>query len=126
MNKIDKSELQGLIVDCTYKHLKDSVDASTKLFLSSKITDKLCEHDKLRQIISNPNKSNSTLPADYLFGIKVVKYRIVKDCYSGYECQKWRWWFPFWCQMGGTNTHRTVQLAIEFIKNNHKTIVVQS
>ena len=49
--------------------------------------------------------------------IKLKKYRIVKDTYAGYECQIWRLWWPFWCQMNFTNTHRTIEQAKDFIYN---------
>ena len=70
------------------------------------------------------NNANTVLPAVFLFGIKVVRYRIVKDNYAGYECQKWRIWFPFWFQIG-INTHCTIDHAIGFIVNN-KTVVMSS
>ncbi len=58
-------------------------------------------------------------------------YRIVKDCYLGFEVQIRRWWWPFWCQCHGhdspVNTHHTIELARLFarrhalgqIKNQH-------
>ena len=70
------------------------------------------------------NNANTVLPAVFLFGIKVVRYRIIKDNYAGYECQKWRIWFPFWFQIG-INTHCTIDHAIGFIVNN-KTVVMSS
>jgi hypothetical protein len=60
--------------------------------------------------------------------IKSRKYRIVKDGFAGYEAQVWRWWFPFWTQIGFTNTHSTIEGAIEYIERwkpkRIKTIVV--
>ena len=50
--------------------------------------------------------------------MKVIRYRIVKDSYRGYECQKWRLWWPFWIQMGFVNTHETEEQAIEYIKSS--------
>ena len=47
--------------------------------------------------------------------MKMKKYRIVKDGYLGFEAQVWRWWWPFWTQMNFTNTHLTIEKAIEFI-----------
>jgi len=70
------------------------------------------------------NNANTVLPAVFLFGIKVVRYRIVKDDCAGYECQKWRIWFPFWFQIG-MNTHCTIDHAIGFIVKN-KTVVMSS
>jgi hypothetical protein len=45
-----------------------------------------------------------------------TRYRIVTDRYSGYEVQSRRWWFPFWIQCDGTNTHLTIDRAKEFIE----------
>jgi hypothetical protein len=36
--------------------------------------------------------------------------RIVTDLYCGYEVQVWRWWFPFWIQLG-CNTQSTIEAA---------------
>jgi hypothetical protein len=65
-----------------------------------------------------PTCGKRVLPAVFFLGIKVVRYRIVKDNYNGFECQKWRLWFPFWCQMGFTNTHPTLERAIMYIEND--------
>ena len=46
--------------------------------------------------------------------MKLKKYRIVTSRYTGYECQKWRLWFPFWIQIG--NTYSTIDGAKQFIK----------
>ena len=46
---------------------------------------------------------------------KYKKYRIVRDNFAGYEAQVWTIWWPFWCQLGFTNTHRTVEAAKEYI-----------
>ena len=72
------------------------------------------------------NNSKPVLPAVFFFGIKVVRYRIVKDDYLGYECQIWRLWFPFWLQMNFINTHHTLEKAIEFIENHRKVVIVMS
>jgi hypothetical protein len=48
--------------------------------------------------------------------MKLKRYRIVRDSYSGYGCQVWRLWFPFWVQMKYTNTSRTIEDAQTFIK----------
>jgi len=63
------------------------------------------------------NNGNTVLPAIFFLGIKVVRYRIVKDIYNGFECQKWRIWFPFWIQMGFANPHPTLEEAIRYISN---------
>ena len=47
--------------------------------------------------------------------MKIRKYRIVRDNYSGYECQIWRIWWPFWIQME-INTHSTLERAEEYIE----------
>ena len=49
--------------------------------------------------------------------MRLKKYRIVKDKYCGYESQVWRIWFPFWVQIGGTNTHVTEDDAEKYIRN---------
>lgn len=52
------------------------------------------------------------------------RYRIVRDKYSGYEAQIKFWWNPlFWWQMSerggyGTNTHPSVELAEDFIRQS--------
>ena len=46
----------------------------------------------------------------------MTKYRIVTDEWAGFEVQSWRWWWPFWIEVGGTNTHRTIQAAEEYAK----------
>jgi hypothetical protein len=43
-----------------------------------------------------------------------TKYRIVTDKYAGYEAQVWRWYWPFWSQIG-INTHKTIESAREYI-----------
>ena len=48
--------------------------------------------------------------------MKLKKYRVVRDTYLGYECQIWRLWWPFWCQMGFTNTHISIEKAKEYIE----------
>lgn len=44
-----------------------------------------------------------------------TRYRIVKDEWLGYEVQSWRWWFPFWIQVGFTNTHQTPEDAEKWL-----------
>lgn len=56
--------------------------------------------------------------------MKKVKYRIVTDKYAGFECQKWRWYFPFWCQMGVINTFRDIDKAKQFILKDQKSQVI--
>lgn len=54
--------------------------------------------------------------------IKFVKYRIVTDQWNGFEAQIWRLWFPFWWQMGWTNTHASLEDAQKFIENYRKEV----
>jgi hypothetical protein len=71
----------------------------------------------------NSNKK-PVLPSVSFLGIKIVRYRIVKDRFLGYECQKWRLWHPFWIQMNFCNTHQTIEKAIDFIENGDAGVVV--
>ncbi len=71
----------------------------------------------------SPTCGKRVLPAVFFLGIKVVRYRIVKDNYLGYECQKWRLWYPFWCQMDFCNTHHTIDGAIAFIENQGSVVL---
>lgn len=61
--------------------------------------------------------------------MKLKKYRVVSDSYAGFECQVWRWWFPFWVQMtkgnGLCNTHGSLEDAIKYIEQE-KQILWQS
>jgi hypothetical protein len=41
----------------------------------------------------------------------MAQYRIVRDTYNGYEVQVRRWWFPFWVQLGFSNTHTSIERA---------------
>ena len=45
-----------------------------------------------------------------------TRYRIVRDSYAGYEVQVWRWWFPFWRQVGFCNTHPTPERAEDWLR----------
>lgn len=42
------------------------------------------------------------------------EYRIVRDNYRGFEVQIRRWWWPFWKQVGFTNTHYSIEEAEQF------------
>lgn len=44
-----------------------------------------------------------------------MKYRIRRDRYAGYQAEGWRWYWPFWCQLFGINTHATVENARRMI-----------
>tara|TARA_R110000803_G_scaffold87494_1_gene154208 strand:+ start:1014 stop:1193 length:180 start_codon:yes stop_codon:yes gene_type:complete len=47
--------------------------------------------------------------------MKRIKYRIVTDRYLGFEVQVWRWYLPFWLQVG-INTFYTEGNAKKFIE----------
>ncbi len=47
------------------------------------------------------------------------KYRIQKDGYSGNEVRIWRMWFPFWIQLGGSNTFRSIEGAEQYARDYH-------
>lgn len=51
------------------------------------------------------------------------KYRIVKDCYRGFEVQFKRWWFPMWFQchhIGSVNSFNSLESAKKFIELHRK------
>jgi len=50
------------------------------------------------------------------------RYRIVTDCYLGYQVEYWRWWWPFWV-MPGVNTFRTLEGAENYIRYHSKQVV---
>ena len=52
------------------------------------------------------------------------KYRIVKDNFCGYEAQQWRWYWPFWTQLGFVNTHTSIEDARAYI-DGYSLIVVE-
>ena len=52
-----------------------------------------------------------------------TRYRIVKDNYCGYEVQVWRWYFPFWKQLGFCNTHPSVEKARQYIEGLSNQVV---
>ena len=59
-----------------------------------------------------------------------TKYRVVSDDFLGYEAQYRPWFLPFWQQLNGTNTHHTIEKALEMCKTfkrntqNKKTVAV--
>lgn len=61
-------------------------------------------------------------PHSPLTPIPKKQYRIVRDCYRGYEVQAWRWWFPFWFQVR-INTHATVEEARAYAKKDATYVV---
>ena len=69
------------------------------------------------------NKSKPLLPAVFFMGFKIIKYRIIRDNYGGFEVQKWRWYFPFWLQLDGVNTNLSVERAIRRIENDMIVVV---
>lgn len=48
--------------------------------------------------------------------MKLKKIRIQGDGFNGYEVVVWRFWFPFWVQLGWTNTHKTIEEAKNYAK----------
>ena len=46
------------------------------------------------------------------------RYRICTDQHSGYEAQIWRWWCPFWVQIGFANSHLSIESARKQIANH--------
>jgi len=78
----------------------------------------------MKEFKNNTDKfTNYKLPCTFLFGIKIIKYRIVKDVHAGFECQKWRIWLPFWIQMNYVNTHDNIEKAINYIENDGKVVL---
>lgn len=47
-----------------------------------------------------------------------TKYRIVLDNYCGFEAQVKYWFFPFWIQFKGSNTHFSVEGAERYIAHH--------
>lgn len=47
-------------------------------------------------------------------------YRVYRDSYAGYEVRAWRWWWPFWVQVGFSNTHDSEQKAVEWLRDSMK------
>lgn len=76
--------------------------------------------------VQEGNIAKPLLPVVYFLGIKVVRYRIVRDSYAGYECQKWRLYLPFWEQMCFCNTHRKLDDAVKFCWDNGNSVVLSS
>jgi hypothetical protein len=37
-----------------------------------------------------------------------VRYRIFQDEWEGYEVRVWKFWWPFWVECYGSNTHKTI------------------
>ena len=72
------------------------------------------------------NSTKPVLPAVFFMGLKIIKYRIIRDNYGGFECQKWRWYYPFWVQMEVVNTNTTIEQAIRRIENDMIVVVASS
>ena len=76
----------------------------------------------------NTESSNSTkpvLPAVFFMGFKIIKYRIIRDNYAGFEVQKWRWYHPFWTQLNFVNTNISINQAIRRIENDMIVVVAK-
>jgi len=52
--------------------------------------------------------------------MKLVKYRIVRDCWLGYEVQVWKLWFPFWVQLDFSNTFSSIEKAEAYVKKRNE------
>lgn len=63
-----------------------------------------------------PSKIERKLPVKRRGGRVVARYRVVRDCYLGYECQKRRWWSPFWVELPLPNTYASLDAAIKAIE----------
>jgi hypothetical protein len=51
------------------------------------------------------------------------RYRVVRDGVAGFEAQ-WRpWWWPFWIQLNGVNTSRSLDAALEIVKTHRDHVV---
>lgn len=55
----------------------------------------------------------------------MAKFRIVRDhiLKGYYVAQVWRWYWPFWVELGGSNTFSTIEQAENYIHNRPKSIV---
>lgn len=53
----------------------------------------------------------------------MIEYRIVRDRYAGFEVQKRCWWWPFWVQVGFSNTFISVERAEEFARRDAGQVV---
>lgn len=62
--------------------------------------------------------TQTTLPFRAVGPVRTVRYRVVRDGYSGFECQKWRLWWPWWTQMNFSNTHPTLERAVGYIRRD--------
>ena len=51
------------------------------------------------------------------------RYRIVRDNYCGYEVQIWRWYWPFWRELGFCNTHTSFEDAERFARHHDNEVV---
>ena len=63
-----------------------------------------------------------SLPCKRFLGIKIVKYRIIKDMFHGYAPQKWRIYWPFWCGIDTSHndpiSFKTIEAAEKMIDMN--------
>ena len=48
--------------------------------------------------------------------MRLIRKRIITDCYLGYEVQVWRWWWPFWVMYLRINTFTSVSEAEKFAR----------
>jgi hypothetical protein len=54
------------------------------------------------------------------------RFRIVTDKYLGFEVQIKKWYYPFWLQVGYTNTHLSIEDAKDFIEKTKKSLDFKS
>lgn len=71
------------------------------------------------------NLVKPVLPAVFFMGFKIIKYRIIRDNYAGFEVQKWRWHYPFWTQLNFVNTNISINQAIRRIENDMIVVVAK-
>lgn len=71
------------------------------------------------------NLVKPVLPAVFFMGFKIIKYRITRDNYAGFEVQKWRWYYPFWTQLNFVNTNISIDKAIRRIENDMIVVVAK-
>lgn len=55
-----------------------------------------------------------------------TKYRIVTDCYRGYQAQFKYWWWPLWFQCYGVNSRDTIDGARLVIDKHNNQYNVKS
>lgn len=49
-----------------------------------------------------------------------TEYRVIPDMYCGFQADFRPWWSPFWFQINGVNTSRTLAGAKQYIEIHKK------